>query len=151
MTRNSRISASVRRGRDAHIKLPHDGVYTRITCSRIHGVGVKAIRRIRKGILIFPDDNEPIIWIEADKLKRLSKTLRRLYSDFCIIQDGGKTYGCPKSFNRLTVAWYLNRPKAGAKPNVGCREDYTFYALRDIKPGEELTVDYRTFSETPTS
>ena len=134
-----------------HRRLPHDDVYTRIVRSRINGVGVKAIRKIRKGMAIFPDDNEPIIWINANKLRRLPKALRRLYSDFCIIQNGGKTFGCPKSFNRLTVAWYLNRPNLRAKPNVGCREDYTFYALRDIKPGEELTVDYRTFSERPTS
>ena len=100
-------------------------------------------------MLIFPDDNDPIIWIKENKIKRLPSELRRLYADFCIIRERDRNYGCPRSFNRLTVAWYLNRRKSGQKPNVGCRQDYTFYALRDIKPGEELTVNYRTYSEPP--
>ena len=49
----------------------------------------------------------------------------------------------------MTISWYLNEPLPKQKPNVGCRSDYTFYALRDIAVGEELTVDYNTFSERP--
>lgn len=96
---------------------------------------------------IFPGDNEKITWVEQNKIKELSRELRRLYADFCIVDARKIKYGCPRSFNRLTVAWYLNRPKSGHKPNIGCRRDYTFYALRDIRPGEELTVDYSTYSD----
>jgi SET domain-containing protein len=33
---------------------------------------------------------------------------------------------------------------------VGCdKKDYAFYALRNIKAGEELTLDYSKFSELP--
>jgi SET domain-containing protein len=49
----------------------------------------------------------------------------------------------------MTIAWFLNKPKPSQKPNIGCRKDYTFYALRDIAAGEELTVDYDSFSEKP--
>ena len=129
--------------------LPSDGVFTRIRPSKIHGVGVFAIRRIPKGASIFPNDDAPIVWINKGRIKRLRGEIRRLYNDFCIIKDGGETYGCPVNFSLMTAAWFLNEPKPGKKPNVGCRKDYTFFALRDIAAGEELTVDYSTFSEKP--
>jgi SET domain-containing protein len=110
---------------------------------------VFAIRRIKKGTLIFPDDNQEIKWIKSEDLRNLPPEIRRLYDDFCIIKDDGKTYGCPSSFNQLTVSWYLNEPRHPQKPSVECRDDYMFYALRDIAVGEELTVDYLTYSEKP--
>jgi hypothetical protein len=45
------------------------------------------------------------------------------------------------------VSWYINRPKAGERPNVYCNADYDFFALRNIKAGEELTADYSTYSD----
>jgi hypothetical protein len=65
-------------------------------------------------------------------------------NDFSIIK--GALYGCPTSFNRLTPAWYINESK---KPNARCDENYYFRALRNVDAGEELTVDYGTFSDLP--
>lgn len=130
-------------------EIPSNGVYTRIIPSKIHGVGVFAIRPIPNGTSIFPDDNAPIVWVKKSKIKHLRAEIRRLYEDFCIIKDRGETYGCPANFSLMTAAWFLNEPKAGQLPNVGCHKDYTFYALRDIAVGEELTVNYATFSEKP--
>jgi SET domain-containing protein len=131
--------------------LPHYNVYTRLRPSKIHGVGVFAIRKIKKGTSIFPGDEAPIRWVKGRYLRKLLPELCRLYKDFSIIKDNGETYGCPSSFNQLTVAWFLNKPRPRKKPNVGCsgEPEYMFYALRDIAIGEELTVDYRTFSEEP--
>lgn len=129
--------------------LPSDAVFTRIKPSKIHGIGVFAIRLIPKNTSIFPLDDAPIKWIKKDKFKRLKGEVRRLYEDFCIIKNRGKLYGCPINFSAMTAAWFLNKPKRGKKPNVECRDDYFFYALRDIKIGEELTVNYSTFSEEP--
>jgi SET domain-containing protein len=123
-------------------KLPHYKVYTRLGQSKIHGVGVFAIQNIKKGVYIFYDDDEDIVWVKVEKLKALSKEIRRLYEDFCIKK--GKFYGCPKSFNQLTPAWYLNHSD---KPNLGCDKLFNFFALRNIKKGEELTVNYKTYSE----
>src|SRR5262249_25015756 len=122
---------------------------TRIRPSRIHGVGVFAIRGIKKGTLIFPNDDQEIEWIESKDIQKLLPEVRRLYDDFCIIKNGGKTYGCPSSFNNLTISLLLNEPWRNQKPNVECRDDYMFYATRGIAVGEELTVDYQTFSEKP--
>ncbi len=125
-------------------KPPHFEVYTRIRPSRFHGVGVFAIRDIKKGTSIFYGDDDEIVWVKKNQLKGLPREIKKLYQDFCIIKNKGQLYGCPKNFSLLTVAWYLNESK---KPNVFCDENYRFFALRDIKKGEELTVDYKTYNE----
>jgi hypothetical protein len=124
---------------------PHKEVYVRLRPSELHdaGIGVFAIRRIPKNTKLFAGENEEILWRDAGSLPSKGE-LRKLYDDFAIIK--GKVYGCPTSFNRLTPAWYINESK---KPNVRCDENYDFYSLRDINAGEELTVDYATFSDYP--
>jgi uncharacterized protein len=127
-------------------ELPHHGVYTRLGPSKIHGVGVFAIKQIPKGAYVFPSDDEPIVWVQKKRIKNLPKAVRDLYDDFCIIK--GSKYGCPRNFDSLTPAWYLNH---STNPNVAADQKVRFYTLRDIKKGEELTVDYRTYSEMPSS
>ena len=131
-------------------KLPHSGVYTRLGRSRIRGagVGVFAIRNIKKDTDIFSGEYDEITWIHVKELKMLPKEVRKMYEDFCIIKDNGTRYGCPKNFNRLIPCWYLNSSKI---PNVRCddKRNYRFYALRDIAKGKELTVNYSAYSELP--
>jgi hypothetical protein len=105
---------------------------------------VFAIRDIPKDTNNFKDDMSKMEWIDAAEVDRTDGEIRRLYVDFCVQHDG--MYGCPKGFNNLTVSWYLNQPLAGQEPNVICGGDYDFFASRDIRAGEELTVDYSTFS-----
>jgi len=119
-------------------------VFTRIRPSSRGGVGVFAIKDIRKGTDLFYGDDDEIVWVDRAKVRRLPREVRRLYEDFCVIRDKGRTYGCPTSFNRLTVSWYLN---SSSNPNVSCDNDYRFFAARNIKAGEELTVDYSTYNE----
>lgn len=123
---------------------PHYGVYTRIRPSRHGGVGVFAIRDIPKRTQLFYGDDDEIVWVDWGTIRRLPKEVRKLYEDFCIIKNKGRIYGCPANFNRLTVAWYLN---SSSKPNVVCDGDFRFFAKRNIRAGEELTVDYSTYNE----
>jgi SET domain-containing protein len=125
-------------------RLPHAGVYTRLRPSKVHGVGVFAIRKIKKGTNIFSGDDADVVWIKKSSLRRLPGEIRKLYEDFAVIRNDGTEYGCPKSFNVLTVGWYLNESE---NPNVRCDKSFDFLALRDIAVGEELTVDYGTYSE----
>ena len=125
--------------------LPHHGVYTRIKVSPIHGVGVFAIRPIPKGAYIFEGDNSKMVWVDKSEVDQLEPELKRLYDDFCVIK--GDKYFCPNNFNNLNVGWYLNECKED--PNVGCNDDFDFYALRDIQVGEELTLNYSSFSDEP--
>ncbi|MGO9777922.1 MAG: FRG domain-containing protein [Terracidiphilus sp.] len=131
--------------RNVKEKSPHRGVFVRIQPSKLHksGVGVFAIMRIPKNRRIFADENEEVLWMTKQSLPKTGP-LRKLYDDFAIIK--GDRYGCPTSFNRLTPAWFMNESKT---PNSRCDENYDFYTMRDINPGEELTVDYSTFSEYP--
>ena len=72
------------------MKKPHDGVYTRIQASKIHGVGVFAIRNIKKGTYVFPGDDDELVWIKKNTLKNVPKGIKRLYEDFCLIKEKGK-------------------------------------------------------------
>lgn len=124
-------------------RLPHEGVYARVQRSGTHGVGVFAVRKIKKGTKVFGGDDSGMRWIEEKEVARLPKEIKRLYTDFGVLKDG--RYGCPQSFNQLTPAWYLNDSKTA--PNVRCDDHYDFIALRDIKEGEELKADYSTYSD----
>jgi hypothetical protein len=125
--------------------LPDAHSFTRLRPSKIHGVGVFAIRNIPRGTNIFGDDQSEMVWLKSSEIKGRNGETRSLYDDFCVFKNG--EYGCPKGFNNLTVAWYINQPAAGQKSNVVCCGEYDFVAVRDIQAGEELTVDYSTYSE----
>jgi len=126
--------------------LPHEGVYTRLKPSTVHhgGVGVFAIKDIKKGTYLFEPDDEELVRVDSARIGELPKEVRKLYIDFGPLKNG--KYSVPTSFNKLTVAWYLNESKT---PNVGCDDDLKFYALANIKADEELTVDYAGYSEPP--
>jgi hypothetical protein len=128
--------------REAH--LPHAHVYTRLRPSRIHGVGVFAVLNIAKGTRLFLDDEDEIVWIDQAQIAGLPSEIRSLYDDFAIIKHG--KYGCPVSFNRLTMSWYLNDSD---QPNIAVDDEYCMTAVRDIAIGEELTIDSSKFSAQP--
>jgi hypothetical protein len=134
---------------------PHDQVYTRIGISKIKpsaqygeegpGVGVIAIRDIPVGALVFsPDDDETVIALKRD-VDRLPEALRKLYTDFCVQE--GNSFTCPVSFNKLTPAWYVNDAADDHEPNVKPDESLRFFAIRDIREGEELLARYEDYSD----
>ncbi|MHB8579337.1 MAG: SET domain-containing protein [Ignavibacteriaceae bacterium] len=122
---------------------PHYKVFTRLAPSKIHGIGVFAIQNIKKGMYVFYHDDDDMIWIPKSEIKEIPPSLKKLYKDFCILKDN--SYGSPPNFNLMTTSWYLNHSDI---PNVRCDKNYRFYALRNIKNGEELTVDYNSYSES---
>jgi hypothetical protein len=124
--------------------LPHEGVWTRLKPSKIHGIGVFAIRDIPRGTSVFHDDDEPIIWVDKTLVERLPTPFKEFYDDFCISK--GKKYGCPTYFDALTPSWYLNHSES---PNVAADKNYRFHALRAIQAGEELTANYLSYSDGP--
>src|SRR5579872_7181599 len=70
--------------RDREVKLlrsdslPHYSVYGRIRPSSLGGVGVFAIKNIKKGADIFGEDDDEIVWIERSQLRGLPREVRRL-------------------------------------------------------------------------
>jgi SET domain-containing protein len=125
-------------------RAPHDGVYARIGPSRIHGVGVRAIRDIPAGTLVFQGESERAVWVSRAAVRRLPRATRALYEDFGMVS--GDRIGVPPSLNMLSVGWYVNHAD---RPNVEAGDDGRFRALRRIRSGEELTADYRTFVDEP--
>ena len=130
---------------DKH-KPPHSGVYARLrpNGAGANGIGVFAIAEIKKDSAVFAGENEEIMWF-AKGLTPRDKNIRieKLYEDFALERNG--RFGYPPTFNRLTMAWYLRQTKKGEAPNLRFDPDgYAFFALRDIHPDEELTVDFAT-------
>ena len=121
---------------------PHDGVYARIGKSRVHGVGVLAIRDIPAGTLVFHGESERVVWVSRAAVRRLPKAIRGLYEDFGMVWRD--KLGVPPTLNMLSVGWYVNHSD---HPNVEAGDDARFRTLRRIRKGEELTADYRTFVE----
>lgn len=121
---------------------PHDGVYARIGLSRVSGVGVRAIRDIPRGTAMFGGESERVRWVSRAAVRRLPASIRKLYEDFGMVS--GNRIGVPPSLNMLSVGWYVNHSD---RPNIEADEDGRFHALRRIRKGEELTADYRTFTD----
>jgi uncharacterized protein len=125
-------------------RAPHDDVYARIGPSRIHGVGVRAIRDIRAGTLVFHGESERVVWMSRAAVRRMPRAIRALYEDFGMVS--GDRIGVPPTLNMLSVGWYVNHSD---RPNIEAGDDSRFRALRRIRKGEELTADYRTFVDEP--
>ena len=121
---------------------PHDGVYARIAYSRIHGVGVRAIRDIPAGTMVFSGESERVVWVSRAAVRRMPVAIRQLYEDFGMVW--GDQLGVPPTLNMLSVGWYVNHSD---RPNIEADEDARFRTLRRIRKGEELTADYRTFTD----
>lgn len=96
--------------------------------SKINGVGVFALTDIKKGARI------PLfIYIDCKRVNRVRGPIE-LTKYAC---DDDK-YGVwiPLNWHRMSIGWYLNE---SLNPNVRCR---SWTALRSIKSGEELTINY---------
>lgn len=118
-------------------------VYCRLAPSPIHGVGVFAIRPIPKGVNPMQEQRAADFKeIPVAELSDLPEPLLKLVKDMC--PEQAEHYDIPPfSLNEIGVSYYLNHSKT---PNMG-EEEGEFVALRDIEPGEELTVDYGTYGE----
>jgi SET domain-containing protein len=124
---------------------PHHKVYVRLGLSHVHGIGVLAIRDIAEGVNVFGILRcIPTVNVNKNDIKRLPHDIQKFYLDFCVWR--GDIIHCPQNFNEMNIAWYLNHSD---NPNVKAEmnEEICFVSLRPIEKGEELLVDYRTFSD----
>ena len=117
--------------------------YCRLKSSKLHGIGVFAIRDIPEGTEPFREfyNEETFILTEKD-IAELPKAVRNLITDFVVPTING-VYQIPTSgLQSLNVSWYINHSET---PNMLSRDGWLFRAKRSIKAGEELTVDYRLY------
>lgn len=121
-------------------------VYCRIGASKIHGVGVIAIRDIPAGIDPMKENREmefeevPVAEIRDNP--NITDAVKKLVKDMCPERDG--VYDVPPcNLNEIGVSFYLNH---SADPNMEERDGY-FFTRFEIKAGTELTVDYGTYGK----
>jgi SET domain-containing protein len=117
----------------------HNGVYCHLGVSKLHGVGVFAIRPIPKGIeplrsLVRFDD----VKFTHEEIKTLPPGVRREIGMFCYYDD--EHVHVPRiGLNAANLSVYLNHSKT---PNVEFKKNGELVSLRAIKKGEELLMDY---------
>ncbi len=119
-------------------------VYCRLRPSGSHGVGVFAVRDIPAGTDPFPGafDGEYVELSDED-LKEIPDGVVAMIKAYCVFEDG--VWLVPETgLNKIDVSFFLNHSK---NPNVRTHDGATFFTTRNISNGEELLVDYDSYSE----
>lgn len=114
--------------------------YVALRPSPVHGIGVFAIRDIPKGCrTIFSRGVGDWVRLSFEEVERLPAHSRNLIETYCLYDD--THYFVPDyGFKLMDLVLYLNHSD---EPNiVSVNEGEQFEALRDIKAGEELLVNY---------
>jgi len=108
-----------------------------------HGIGVFAAHDIKAETYLrfFGEETEVTTEATTETVVRKKEDIPEFFRQYCL--ERGDTLRCPKDFGRMEVGWHLNHSKT---PNAYHR-NYNFYALRDIKKGEEITIDYNALEE----
>lgn len=126
-----------------------ENVYCRIRPSATHGVGVFAIRPIPKGANPFrtlnQDTQASVFLTRAEVLDNplVDEEVKQMVRDFHTGRKGMIEFPS-MGLNELNISFFMN---TSDNPNIGTDTGESFTALRDITKGEELTVDYDTFSD----
>ena len=123
------------------------GVYARLMPSPLGGVGVFAIRDIPAGINPFGEDDTDFEKIPLSEIRNdpeIPDAVKKYVEDICAM-EGGYIYVPTCGLNNIDPSFFFNH---SINPNMKAedRGEY-FTTLREIKSGEELTVDYRPYND----
>lgn len=110
--------------------------------SPIEGIGVFALRDIAKGCRsMFSKANEQEQWIPVTKteVENLPEHSKALIENYCLYDEAN--YFVPDyGFKKMDLVNFLNHADI---PNIiSINDGELFEAIRDIKTGEELFIDY---------
>jgi len=115
--------------------------------SPLGGVGVFATHDIPAGTLLFNQNFE----LRTMKVKDVPAALLK----YCIYISDEECL-CPERFDRMEIGWYINHsstPNIARKNRVSNAEavknikERTVHAVRDIKAGDEILIDYNCRDE----
>ena len=102
-------------------------------------IGVFAIRAIPKGVHPLKTMAQPKeVKFTRKEIAELPKSVRRQIDIFCY-HHKDEVRVSTMGLNTMDMAFYLNHSK---KPNLRMKKSGEFEALRRIKTGEELMMDY---------
>jgi SET domain-containing protein len=125
-----------------------DTIYGKLAPSVLGGIGVFATKDILKGTPVF-------IFHDLSNEKRLSKKdinnlpddEKELYHEHAVVLPDG-SWVVPSDMHRMHVVWFLNH---SSNPNIAPDNKFDWYAVQDIKKGEELTGDYNAWDAEGTN
>ena len=103
--------------------------------SPIEGIGVFATHDIEAGT--------PVMTGKCRNLKVPEEEIPFEFLKYCTDLHTGECLR-PTRFDRIEIDWFLNH---SFEPNVGVDSDDNYFAIRDIKAGEELLIDYNYLEE----
>lgn len=116
--------------------------------SRIHGIGLFAVKAIEKGTIIGREKGyireRFYAWFTWRDFERFDRPLQRKVKELCTLEREG--FFAPRDFDLLPTCWYINHSCSG---NVGFDQSENFVAIRKIKSGEELSYDYGLVETSP--
>jgi hypothetical protein len=131
--------------KEALLKELTASTYVMIKPSRLHGIGVFAIRDIPKGTKnIFSKGVGDWIKVSKEEVEALPQHSKDLIENHCLFDED--FYFIPDyGFKLVDLVIYLNHSET---PNViSLNDGEEFEAIRDIASGEELLVDYGSIVE----
>ncbi len=121
-------------------------VYCRLKPCK-YGVGVFAIRDIKKGTEPFPDLHyHASISYTKKELEHLHPEIKKMIHDYSGIIDN-KYHISRVGFNTLQIEFFINHSE---DPTLEYTQDGILIAKKDIKAGEELTTNYDHFNDPGT-
>lgn len=117
----------------------------RIKASPISGVGVVAIKNIKKGTELFIGAGDRKLFrFKSSELSGVDKETMGMVKGF-FVRDQKGDYLIPEGgLDNINIAFFMNHSN---KPNVMSDDGDSFFAARNIKKGEELTVNYSAFDK----
>lgn len=110
--------------------------------SPIEGIGVFALRDIPKGCRDMfgkPDDAADWITVSKNEIETLPAHAQFLVGNYCLYDE--ENYFVPaQGFKKIDLSLFLNHSDG---PNIISVNDGDYFeAIRDIKAGDELVIDY---------
>lgn len=111
--------------------------------SPISGIGVFATHDIAAGTsLLRPEHCDTVRTLKIEEVPAE-------FLKYCVMINALECTG-PRQFDHMEIGWYLNH---SAHPNIAAEGSdgyYSFKAIRDIKAGEEILLDYNDLGEVAT-
>jgi SET domain-containing protein len=119
-----------------------NNTYVMLKPSPIEGVGVFAITDIPKGcreMFSKPDVNDQWITVSKIEVETLPAHAQFIVGNYCLYDEDN--YFIPDhGFKKIDVSLFINHADT---PNIISINDGDYFeAIRDIKNGEELVIDY---------
>ncbi len=128
--------------KDALLDELANNTYVMLKPSPIEGIGVFAIQDIPKGcreMFSKPDINDKWITVSKKEVENLPAHAQFIAGNYCLYDEDN--YFIPDhGFKKIDVSLFINHADT---PNIISINDGDYFeAIRDIKNGEELVIDY---------